>query len=176
MPCPRQRTWSSEIGVIIALMLLPLIFWWRLWALDPADRAVIAQGDFISQYYPLQLFAARELAGGRLPVWDPYVNAGQPGLADIQTGAFYPLNLLTNLALVLLGLPFSVESLTAQIVLHFALASLFTYLFVQHLAHRTGARAPAARLAGVVAALTFTYAGYLTSFPPQQLTILETAV
>jgi hypothetical protein len=172
----RRRTWLSEAAIIAALMLLPLLFWWRLWAPDPADRAVIPEGDFTSQYYPLQLFAAREVAAGRLPVWDPYLNAGQPGLADIQTGFYYPLNLLPNLVLALLRLPFGIGLLTWQVLVHFSLASLFTYLFVRHLARRAGARLAAARFAGAVAALSFTYAGYLTSFPVQQLTILETAV
>lgn len=166
----------SEALIITALALLPLLFWWRLWALDPADRAAIPSGDFTSQYYPLQLFAARELAAGRLPAWDPYLNAGQPGLADIQTGVFYPLNLAPNLFLALLGLPLTVGVLTAQVILHYSLASVFTYVLVRHLARRVGARRAAARFAGSVAALTFTYAGYLTSFPVQQLTILETAV
>jgi hypothetical protein len=172
----RRRAWLSEAVIIVALMLLPLLFWWRLWAPDPADQAAIPEGDFTSQYYPLQLFAARELAEGRTPAWDPYLNAGQPGLADIQTGFFYPLNLLPNLVLALFGVSFSVGLLQAQVVLHFSLASLFTYLFVRHLARRAGARVAAARFAGAVAALTFTYAGYLTSFPVQQLTILETAI
>jgi hypothetical protein len=172
----RRHRWLAEATVIAALMLLPLLFWWRLWAFDPEDRAVIPDGDFSSQYYPLQLFAARELAEGRPPAWDPYINAGQPGLADIQTGTFYPLNLIPNLILGALGLSLTLEHLTAQVVLHFSLASLFTYLFVRHLARRAGARTPAARFAGAVAALSFTYAGYLTSFPVQQLTILETVI
>ena len=172
----RRRTWLAEAAIIAALMLLPLLFWWQLWIPDPADRAVIPEGDFSGQYYPLQLFAARELAAGRLPGWDPYLNAGQPGLADIQTGLTYPLNLLPNLVLALLGLPFGIGMLTWQVLIHFSLASLFTYLFVRHLARRAGARLAAARFAGAVAALSFTYAGYLTSFPVQQLTILETAV
>ncbi len=118
-------------------MLLPLLFWWRLWTPNLADRAVIPEGDFTSQYYPLQLFAARELAAGRLPAWDPYLNAGQPGLADIQTGFFYPLNLLSNLILALSGASFSLGALTAQVILHFSLASLFTYLFMRRLALRS---------------------------------------
>jgi hypothetical protein len=170
------RPWLSETLLVAALMLLPLLFWWRLWAPAPANRAVIPEGDFSSQYYPLQLFAAREVAQGRLPAWDPYINAGQPGLADIQTGFFYPLNLLSNLVLALLQVPFGLGVLTAQVILHFSLASLFTYLFVRRLARRAGARPSAARFAGCVAALAFTYAGYLTSFPVQQITILETAV
>lgn len=161
---------------VAALLLLPLLFWWRLWAPDPADRAVIPSGDFTEQYYPLQLFGARKLAAGRLPAWDPYINAGQPGLADVQTGFYYPLNLLPNLALALLGRSLTPGVLSAEVVLHFALASLFTYLFVRGQTRRAGARPGAARLAGAVAALAFTYSGYLTSFPVQQLTILETAV
>ena len=172
----RRRAWLPETLIIAGLLLLPLLFWWRLWIPDPADQAAIPEGDFTSQYYPLQLFAARELAAGRLPSWDPYINAGQPALADIQTGAFYPLNLLPNLALALLGWPLTVWLLQAQVIFHFSLASLFTYLFVRRLARRAGARLPAARFAGAVAALSFTYAGYLTSFPVQQLTILETAI
>lgn len=173
---PRRRSPLWEALIVAALILLPLLFWWRLWALDPADRAVLSEGDLSGQYYPLQLFAARELAAGHLPAWDPYLNAGQPGLADVQTGTFYPLNLLPNLVLAALGIPFSMGLLSAQVVVHFSLASLFTYLLVRHLARRAGARLPAARFAGAVAALTFTYTGYLTSFPVQQLTILETAV
>jgi Bacterial membrane protein YfhO len=172
----RRRAWLAEALIVAGLMLLPLLFWWRLWALNPANRAAIPQGDFTSQYYPLQLFSARELAAGRVPGWDPYLNAGQPGLADIQTGFFYPFNLLPNLILAAAGLPFTLGLLTAQVVFHFSLASLFTYLFVRHLARRAGARTWAARFAGAVAALSFTYSGYLTSFPVQQLTILETAV
>jgi len=173
---PRRRFWLAESAVIAALTLLPLLFWWRLWTPNPADRAAIPKGDFSSQYYPLQLFAAREIAAGRLPLWDPYINAGQPGLADIQTGFFYPFNLLPNLLLAALGWPFGLGMLTAQVIFHFCLAALFTYLFVRYLARRSGARPPAARFAGAVASLTFTYGGYLTSFPVQQLTILETAV
>ncbi len=172
----RIQSRKREAVIVIALLLLPLLFWWRLWTPNPADRAAIPAGDFSSQYYPLQLFAAREIAAGRLPAWDPYLNAGQPGLADIQSGFFYPLNLLPNLLLAALGWPFGLGMLTAQVIVHFALASLFTYLFVRYLARRSGARPPAARFAGAVAALTFTYAGYLTSFPVQQLTILETSV
>ncbi len=171
-----RRPWLSEAIIILALLLLPLLFWWRLWAPDPADRAALPRGDFAGQYYPLQLFASRQLTDGHLPAWNPYLNAGQPGLADIQTGTFYLPNLLLNLVLALTGRSLTVSLLTWQVVVHFALASLFTYLFVRYLARRAGARLPAARFAGAVAALSFTYAGYLTTFPVQQLTILETAV
>jgi len=171
-----RRARLTELLIVAALLLLPLLFWWRLWALDPADRATIPRGDFQEQYFPLQSFAAGELAAGRLPGWNPYINGGQPALADVQTGFYYPPNLLAGLVLALLGRPFTLDVLAAQVVLHFALASLFVYLLVRQVARHAGARRGAARLAGAVAALSFAYAGYLTSFPVQQLTILETAI
>ncbi len=171
-----RRAWLIELLIVAALLLLPLLFWWRLWAPNPADRAALPQGDLTDQYFPLQSFAARQLAAGRLPVWDPYINAGQPGLADVQTGFYYPPNLVAALALALLRRPFTMGVLAAQVVLHFSLASLFAYLLLRQLACYAGARLGAARFAGAVAALSFAYAGYLTSFPVQQLTILETAV
>jgi hypothetical protein len=171
-----RRVCSGDTIALVVLALLPFLFWWQLWAPDPADRRVIPEGDFSSQYYPLQQFAARELLAGRLPVWNPHLNAGQPALADPQTGVFYPPNLLPNLVLALLGLEFTFEFLQAQVVFHFGLASVFTFLFVRRLARKAYAKPLATRAAGTVAALTFTYAGYLTSFPVQQITILETSV
>jgi hypothetical protein len=171
-----RRICSGDGIALVVLALLPLLFWWQLWAPNPSNRRVIPEGDFSSQYYPLQQFAARELLAGRLPVWNPHLNAGQPALADPQTGVFYPPNLLPNLALALLGLDFTFGWLQAQVVLHFGLASVFTFLFVRRVARKAYTTPLAARAAGTVAALTFTYAGYLTSFPVQQITILETSV
>ena len=164
----QSRNWLPEAILVIALCLLPCLFFWRLLAPNPADRATIPAGDFTEQYYPLHLFAAREWAQGRLPLWDPHIYGGQPALADIQSGALYPLNLLVILLLALAGLGFPLWALEAQVILHFSLASVFTYLFVRRLSR--------SRFASLVSALTFTYSGYLTSFPVQQVTILQVAV
>jgi hypothetical protein len=164
----KSRNWLREAIVIIVLFLLPSFFFWRLLAPNPADRATIPAGDFTEQYYPLHLFASREWAQGRLPLWNPYIYGGQPALADIQSGALYPLNLLVVLWLALAGRGFPLWALEAQVILHFSLASVFTYLFVRRLS--------SSRFAAMVSALTFTYSGYLTSFPVQQVTILQVAV
>jgi len=164
----KSRNRLTEAIVLIVLFLLPCLFFWRLLTPNPADRATIPAGDFTEQYYPLHLFAAREWAQGRLPLWDPHIYAGQPALADIQSGALYPLNLLVILLLAWAGLGFPLWALEAQVILHFYLASVFTYLFVRRLSR--------SRFAAVVSALTFTYSGYLTSFPVQQVTILQVAV
>ncbi len=168
MTTAKGRNRPPEVIVIIALLLLPSLFFWRLLAPNPADRATIPAGDFTEQYYPLHLFAAREWAQGHLPLWNPHIYAGQPALADIQSGAFYPPNLLGILLLALARRGFPLWALEAQVILHFSLTSLFTYFFVRRLSQN--------RFAAAVSALTFTYGGYLTSFPVQQVTILQVAV
>jgi hypothetical protein len=45
--------------------------------------------DFSTAFYPLRLFAAREMREGRLPAWNPYIFEG-----SFQVPAFYPPDLL----------------------------------------------------------------------------------
>jgi hypothetical protein len=159
--------------ILVILALLPALFWWRLIAPNPADRMNIPAGDFTGQYYPLRAYATAELAAGRLPLWNPAPYGGQPALADIQSGALYPPQVVQALVLAWLGLGFPVWALELQAIAHFSWAAVGAYLLGRRLARRSGAMLPNARFAGAVASLVFTYSGYLTGFPVQQLTILE---
>ncbi len=161
----KQNFWP-EVLIILFLLALPFLFFWMQVTPHPADRATFRQGDFNGQYYPLHAFATRELAAGRLPLWNPYLYGGQPALADIQSGVFYPPNLLT--IPLLAGGDYTLFVLELQVIAHFSLASLFTYLFVRYKTK--------SRFAALVSALVFTYGGYLTSFPVQQVTTLEVGV
>jgi hypothetical protein len=172
LPGRLRRHWP-DIVLIAILALLPALFFWRLIAPNPADRMSIPAGDFTGQYYPLRAYAARELAAGQLPLWNPSPYGGQPALADIQSGALYPPQIAEALLLGWLGLGFSVWALELQVIAHFAWAAVGAYLLGRRLAGRAGARPRSARLAGTVTSLVFTYSGYLTGFPVQQLTILE---
>ncbi len=163
-PDTRNLSLDTIIGTLLSI-LLPALFFWQLWTPTLADRRAIVTGDFTHQYYPLRAFAARQLATGHLPLWNPHIYGGQPGLADPQMAVLYPPNLLTAL---LLGNRFSLYILEWQVIFHFMLASLFMFWFVRR---RTGHLLP-----GLIAAFAFTFGGYLTSFPVQQVTILETAV
>jgi len=153
------------IGGALLSALLPLLFFWPLWTPKLADRLLIVKGDFTHQYYPLRAFAARVLASGHLPLWNAQIYGGQPALADPQMAVLYPPNLITAL---IVGHRFSLYVLEWQVIAHFMLAGLFMFCFVYR---RTG-RFWAAELA----AIAFTFGGYLTSFPVQQVTILETVI
>ncbi len=175
----RPRIWS-EVALVTILALLPLLFFWRLITPNPADRLVIAGGDFTEQYFPLRAFTAGEWVQGRVPLWNPYLYGGQPALADIQSGALYPPHVLEALLLgwggSLLGwdIGFPLWALELQVIAHFSLAAVGTYLFARSCFLRLlpASSLRRARFGGVVASLVFTYGGYLTGFPVQQLTIL----
>ncbi len=172
--------WTNALPPLI-LALLPLLFFWRLITPFYPDQMQIVAGDFTEQYFPLRAFAAQEWVNGRVPLWNPYLYGGQPALADIQSGALYPPHVIEALLLgwggPLLGqnIGFPVWALELQVIFHFSLAALGMYAFAQFTARQTGASLRRARFAGIIASLVFTYGGYLTGFPVQQLTILETS-
>ncbi len=158
--------------IILIIALLPILFFWRLAAPKPEDQLRIATGDFTEQYFPLRAFSAREWVNGRVPLWNPYIFGGQPGLADIQSGALYPPHVLQALALGWLGIGFPLWALEWQVIFHFALAGVGAYLLGRYWARRAGSSWRVGRFVGVVMSLAFTYSGYLTGFPVQQMTIL----
>ncbi len=160
----RQSSIINRQSSIVLLLLLTLLFFWRLWAPNPADRQSFAYGDFVEQFYPLRRFAADELKAGRLPLWNPHIYAGTPALADPQWAALYPPAWLSALLPPWPPLPFAV--LEAEAVVHVALAALCTYLFARRHIGRAGA---------FLAAVVYAFGGYLTSYPPLQLAVLETA-
>lgn len=46
--------------------------------------------DHVGYFQPMRWFTALELRSFRLPLWNPYSAAGEPWLANPQTGIFYP--------------------------------------------------------------------------------------
>ena len=72
-------------------------------------------------------------------MWNPYLGGGAPFAANFQSAVFYPLN-----AIFLLPLPLE-SALGYSMVLHLALAGVFTYV----LGRQLGLGRPAAWLAGL---------------------------
>ncbi len=157
-----------DMATILFIAALVLLFFWRIITPKLEDRAAFPPGDFTDQFWTFRMYEARALAEGRLPLWSENFNSGHPFLADVQSAIFYPPSLLWTLAVVVVrGENFTQRALELEAILHFILAGTFTYLFARRL---LGSRA-----AALVSAMTFTFGGYLTSYPPQQLAILETA-
>jgi hypothetical protein len=155
-----------DIAALALLLVLCLLFFWPILTPDPDSRGSFRAGDFYVQTYACSTYKARELLSGRLPLWNPHTHGGHPFLADVQNSTLYPPSLLS----ILLSAPwgYSVFVLELEAASHFFLAGAFTYFFGRRLFKRRGA--------ALVAAIVFTFGGYLTSFPPLQLPILETAI
>jgi hypothetical protein len=145
---------------------LCLLFFWRNLTPVLRDRLVFAPGDFSFQFFAFARYETARLAHGELPLWNPALFSGHPFIADIQSAVFYPLSLLTMLLTAARG--FTYHTLELEAIAHFGLAAIFTYLLARRLTQ--------SRVGGLIAAVTFTFGGYLTSYPPLQLAILETQV
>src|SRR5512137_2112584 len=100
----------------LVLILAPLVLFWRVVF---AGR-VLFWGVPLLQFYPWQQFAAEMWRSGNAPLWNRFVGNGAPLAANLQSAAFYPLNVLY------LILPVE-RALGYTAVLHVILAGLAMY-------------------------------------------------
>ncbi len=168
LPNSNRRFQIQDAAAIALLAALVLLFFWRIITPRLEDRAIFPPGDFSDQFWAFRMYEARAFAQGRLPLWSENFNSGHPFLADVQSAVFYPVGLIWTLVVVAArGANFTLYDLELEAIFHFILAGVFTYLFARRLI--------VSRVAALVSASVFTFGGYLTSYPPQQLAILETA-
>ncbi len=163
----RNKARRDDLYAVLLLSVLWALFFWRALTPNSADQASLAEGDFSAQFYAFSAYQAARLQDGALPLWNPYANGGHPFLADTQSAVFYPPRLLAIYLSPLFG-GWSYGALQLEGIAHFWLSSVLMYIFMR--------RTSGSVTAGLVAALTFTYSGYLTGYPVLQLAILEAAV
>jgi hypothetical protein len=140
----KRHAWIGGLLAPAILLLATLGFFWRiLFTLDAWKPG--GGGDLVSFLFPVYRFAAASLRAGDLPLWQPHLYSGTPFLADMQTGLFYPINLL----LFLLVPSFPYEAMEWIAILHVYLAGLFMYLCLRYLEPGRPMVIPAA-LAGAI--------------------------
>jgi hypothetical protein len=144
-----KRAYHLDLIAIGALALLNLGFFWQVLF----DRAMMPAGggDLASFLYPMYGFASESLRAGHLPLWNPYLFSGMPFAADIQSGLFYPINLLFELA----GGSFSYTNMQALAVVHYVLGGAFAYLLARSLG--------ASRLAGMIGGIVWMWSGFMVA-------------
>lgn len=161
----RQHRPDPRDGLILAALAgLVCGLTWPLWSARPGAQAAIAPGDMTVYYYPFARYTIENLRAGQLPLWNPYVLAGHPFLAEMQTQVLYPFRWLT--ALLTLGQPFSYRALAAETVAHLVLAAWGAYGFFRWLVRH--------RAAAAFGAIAWGLSGYLTAYPLQAPPILAT--
>lgn len=102
--------------------------------------------DLILENYAWKNFINESLRAGELPLWNPYIFAGQPFLAAGQNAALYPLGI------VFLLLPLT-QAYAVFAALHYWLAACAMYL----LARVLGLRPFAATISGII----FAFSGFM---------------
>ena len=115
----RSRRWIE--GGIAAAALLPSLFWLSPALLARSAPSFRDQGDF---FYPLKLYTAARLRLGELPLWNPLSGAGEPWLANAQSGVFYPPTLFFLL-------PSQALAAGLFLLLHFAVGALGMRFFLK---------------------------------------------
>ena len=105
--------------------------------------------DPVRQQYPWKELAVSLEKKLQLPLWNPYVLSGSPLLANFQSAAFYPLNILFFI------LPFNL-SWTDIIFLGPLLGGLFLYLYLDNLR--------LSKWASILGAFTFALSGFFVAW------------
>jgi hypothetical protein len=118
------------------------------------------QFDGVDVHYSAQRYLSDELHAGRLPFWTPYIFNGFPFLADLQVGAWYPL----NWPFILAGI--GPHSIGGELLMHSMVACAGAYLLALRLL-----REP---VAAVGAALFYGLSGYFAAHS-QHVGLFETA-
>jgi hypothetical protein len=147
-PTPRELL-ATGLMALFVMVVAVTVFFGPAFAVGqrlPFAHDVVGS-DVWHQNVPFRAFYDRELAAGRLPHWCPDLGTGLPLLAEGQTGALFPPNLLLHLLL-----PFA-AAYNLSILLSLVLAGTFTAMY----ARQVGAgRGPA-----VTAAVVFGLSGFL---------------
>lgn len=105
--------------------------------------------DPVRQQYPwreLTIWSEKKI---ELPLWNPYSFSGTPLLANMQSAAFYPLNIL------FLILPFSI-AWSLLIFFQPLLAGIFLYMYLRNL--------KIDMWASVIGSIVFAFSGFFTSW------------
>jgi len=105
--------------------------------------------DPVRQQYPWKQLVILTEKKLQLPLWNPYNFSGTPLLANFQSAAFYPLNILFFI------LPFDI-SWSLLIFLEPLLAGIFLYLYLSNL--------KLSKSASILGAITFSFSGFFVAW------------
>jgi hypothetical protein len=143
----KLRAWLlrwGDLAIVLALALLPLVFFARIALVESTFYLLDVQGYF----FPYHVAPVHMLAQGQAPLWNPYAFSGIPLIGDGQTALFYPPSWLF---FVLPG----AAALNYDILAQFSIAGVSFYLFARELRLW---RAPA-----LLGALAYMFGGFMTA-------------
>lgn len=160
-----------DVIAVLILIALWLLFFWRLFTPVEADQASLKMGDFSGQFVAFGGYQYQRFAAGEVPLWNPYNNGGLPFIGDTQAAVFYPPRLATIFLSKLAG-GWTYHALEVEMTFHVLACSLFMYWLIRHMTIGQ----PGSVFGGLIASVIASYGGFLSSYPPLQLALLEAAI
>src|ERR1035441_9342971 len=92
----RARSMKTNLRAACLIVVLAILFYWKILLVSQYSLLMGYEGT--NQMYAWLNFAVSTMRQGIWPAWDPFAFSGHPFAGEMQTGAFYPLNLLLLLA------------------------------------------------------------------------------
>ena len=162
------------LAPLVILVLMWLLFYWRILTPNLADRLTFQSGDFTLQFLAYRQMAFRQFAAGIFPVLEECLYSGHPFQPDPQSQVLYP----PVLGLMLLGralgwTEYPLRALEWEVMLHVLWAGLGMYALLRGMV-RDGLVRPLHRAAALWGAVSLMFGGFLTGYAVLQTGILET--
>jgi hypothetical protein len=142
---PRPQAVAREAAVVAFFILVACLAHWKL----VFQGLILVDYDAFVYFYANREYTAARLLAGQLPLWNPYVFAGIPHLANPQSAVFYPGTWI----FLLLPTPYAYS---ANLVLHTAIAGWGMSLLAHHMLG-------ASRIGGLVAGVSYMLSGVITA-------------
>lgn len=144
-PMTLWRSALLESGSVIVLLVIAVFAHWQL----VVQGLILADYDAFIYFYTNREYTAARLLDGQLPLWNPYVFAGTPHLANPQSAVFYPGTWL----FLLFPTPYAY---TANLFVHTVLAGAAMSAF-------TRSALGASRAGGLAAGVCYMLSGAFTA-------------
>ncbi|MFN0071009.1 MAG: YfhO family protein [Chloroflexota bacterium] len=141
----RIRSGLLDLGAILAYVTIASMAHWKL----VYQGLILADYDAFVYFYTNREYTAARLLEGQLPLWNPYVFAGIPHLANPQSAVFYPGTWI----FLLLPTPYAY---TVNLVLHTAIAGGAMFGFLRGALQTT-------RAAALLAGMCYMLSGAITA-------------
>ena len=141
------KKYLPDLVLAAALGISAVVFWYfRL--IVPATEIHAGSGDLYTQIYPMAVRATAWMRQGQLPLWNPFQFCGQPFLASVLYGIFYPF----NFPYFLFSTAAALEAIAVE---HLFLTGLFTYCYARTIR--------VSRFGAAMAAVVFMFSGFVAA-------------
>ena len=151
--------WKKDSGrtfkAIILLLLLTILFFWNI--LLTRQFSLLTGEEEARQWYSWLHYCVINIKQGALPLWDPYTGAGSSFPAEMQMGAFNPLNLLPALIPLSRKGVFSLQLFHQWYAFIHFLAACFMFALIRELG--------LGRFSALIGGICFAFGGFLIHTP-----------